>query len=117
MKDSEARSVALRVLDDLGEPYAVAEGPHQDPLSLSLNAGPNPATRTIRISYSLPVPSPVRLALYDAGGKRVRQLLDARQPAGRYELRLSTRDLPAGTYFCRLKTEEPALTSKLVLQR
>ena len=116
-KDDEARSAALKVLDDLGEPYAIAEGrPTPDAGRFTLEVGPNPA-RVLRIGYSLPNASLVRLALYDIAGKQVAWLAQGVQPAGRHTVRFDARGLSAGTYICRMESPGFSATRKLILQR
>jgi hypothetical protein len=118
MKDDEARLVALRVLDDLGEPYAIAEGrPTPEALRHTLDVGPTPARRSVGIHYSVPTPLPVSITLYDITGKQVAQLVSGLQPAGHHAVNLNARGLAAGTYICRMETPGFTATHKLVLQR
>jgi len=118
MKEDEARSVARKVMDDLGEPYGIAEGRvTADVRRLTLDVEPSPAARHFRVSYSLPKAAQVKLAFYDVTGKMVSVLVDAREPNGSYSLRLDARGLPAGTYVCRLTAGGATLSHKLTLYR
>jgi hypothetical protein len=116
MKDDSARAVGRKVLDDLGEPYAVTESP-PDVHLLTLEAGPSPVRRTLLIRFTLPEPAFVRLTLYNAAGARVRELLSGPRGSGRHELRLPTHELATGAYFCRLEAGGRAFTAKLELVR
>ncbi len=82
-------------------------------------AGPNPARGWTLIAYDLPEPAPVRLSLYDVGGREVARLVDARQAAGRYEIQWDRRDargahLPAGVYFLTWRAGTHDATRRLV---
>ncbi len=78
---------------------------------------PNPVAGNSAMRYALARPGPVSIALYDAAGRRVRQLLAAAdQPAGEHTLALTEAlALPPGLYFVQLTT--PAGTRTLRLLR
>jgi hypothetical protein len=73
--------------------------------TLSLSCEPNPFRTKTAISLQLAANSPAELAIYDAGGRRVRTLTVDRTPYtvwdGNDDL---GQPLPSGTYFCRLVT-------------
>jgi hypothetical protein len=58
----------------------------------------------LTIRYSLPKQSTVRLDLFSASGKMVSTLVNGEMTAGAHDCVVTTRDVPTGTYFCRLKT-------------
>jgi flagellar hook assembly protein FlgD len=76
------------------------------------------------IDFTMPVAGPVDLAIYDAQGRRVRQLFKGRLPAGTHGNTWDGRDpngsfMPNGVYFLRLRApgrSEP-LVQKIVLAR
>jgi hypothetical protein len=87
---------------------------------------PNPFNPTTRIEYWVPDSAgqsggaPVSLAIYDVRGARVRTLVDARQPSGRYRVEWDGRDnggtpVGSGVYFYRLSTTHFAGTRKMLL--
>ncbi|MCB0312252.1 MAG: T9SS type A sorting domain-containing protein, partial [Calditrichaeota bacterium] len=68
---------------------------------------PNPFNPSTVIGYRLSVASRVELSIFDLLGKKVRTLVDERQPAGQYEVRWNGEDadgnaLSAGIYFYRM---------------
>jgi len=84
---------------------AFAEGP-----ALRLYAGaPNPFSAGTAIRFDLPTSGPVRLRIYDVGGRLVRTLVDGVVPAGRghsfhWDGRAdSGGPVGAGVYFTRLE--------------
>jgi flagellar hook assembly protein FlgD len=65
---------------------------------------------------------PVRLNVYDVGGRVVRGLIDGRMAAGVHGIRWDGcddrgRELPAGSYFCRFECGQTKQTKRLVLMR
>jgi hypothetical protein len=76
----------------------------------SLDVSPNPArvANTIAVRYATPERARVRIAAFDAAGRRVGTLLDTAVDPGTHALRWDVRGdggepLPAGLYFLRLE--------------
>jgi hypothetical protein len=82
---------------------------------------PNPTRGGALLAYALPDgPSPVALELYDLGGRLVRTLVRATQPAGSYQVRWDGRDdhgrrLASGVYFVRLSLGARQQVKRLVI--
>jgi hypothetical protein len=81
---------------------------------------PNPFTTSTHIAYAIPDPAWVSLAVHDAGGRLVRTLIAAMQPAGRHTVCWRGgdnlgRQAEAGVYFCRLSVGEETLTRRVLL--
>lgn len=80
------------------------------PPNVALDAArPNPFTRFTTIRFTLTAPSPVRLEVFDASGRRVRTLARGILPAGVQEATWpgdddAGRAVAAGAYFFRLVT-------------
>ncbi len=74
---------------------------------------PNPFNPETAISYQLSAFSDVELAVYNLLGQKVRTLVQARQPAGRYEVKWDGRDeaereVSSGVYIYRLRVSTPS---------
>lgn len=87
-----------------------------------LQSLPNPTRGTALIRYSLPTSRPVRLDVYDLGGRLVRSLANGMGTSGAHEARWDGRDaagraVAGGVYFYRLSSGGEALTRKLVMVR
>jgi hypothetical protein len=86
----------------------------------TLQNHPNPFNPRTTISFDLPGDSPVKLSIFDSGGRLVRVLVDDTRPAGPNEA-VWTGDLDAGAvaasgvYYCRIETRFGELTRKMVL--
>jgi hypothetical protein len=80
---------------------------------------PNPAREPLLLRFALPRETSVRLTIYDAGGRRVRELASGTRPAGEHAIQWDLRDeagvaVPAGLYFAQLAAEGRALTQRVV---
>lgn len=74
------------------------------------------------INYTLPVAGQVTITVWDAGGRRVRTLVDSHQASGEHSIQWDGTDdngrpLSSGAYFYRIKTPQSTLTQKAVLVR
>jgi hypothetical protein len=83
---------------------------------------PNPASESSALRFILPRQMPIRLAIYDAAGRRVRELASGDQPAGEHVVAWDLRDeggraIRAGLYFVRLDVEGFVLARRLVTLR
>ncbi len=76
---------------------------------------PNPFNPATIISYQLPVSSEVSLKIYDLLGREVATLVNARQAAGRYDVRFNAASLASGVYFYRLSAGAFIETKKMML--
>jgi hypothetical protein len=84
--------------------------------------GPSPSQGPVMLSFALPHPAAVRLAIFDVNGRRVRELVSGVQPGGTHDVTWDLRDeqgqrLPAGVCFARLEVDGQALSAKLVTVR
>ncbi len=66
---------------------------------------PNPFNPATRIAYSLKQAGTVSLAIYDLKGRRVEELVYARQKAGRHALTFKADGLASGIYIYRMRLE------------
>lgn len=72
---------------------------------------PNPSHGQSSISYQLPLPGTVSLAIYNVLGQRVKTLAEGRQPAGKFSVRWDGHDgsgaqAAGGIYFYRIQYED-----------
>jgi hypothetical protein len=87
---------------------------------------PNPARGPVSLHFSLPEPAPVRLTIFDAAGRRVRQVIKAELQAGTQQATWDGRTddgspAAAGVYYLRLTADggagSAAVLRKVVLER
>lgn len=100
----------------LSDPVTVARGAVE---TVQLKATyPNPASEQITVRYAVPesTEGPVRVALYDVLGRRVRTLTSA-PPDGRSTQSVDLSGLSSGTYVLRLRADGTAQTRRLTVVR
>lgn len=73
---------------------------------LGLTVQPNPFSDRTVLELSLPQATELTLAVYDATGRQVQELLHRTIAAGVHRLNFDAQQLPAGNYFCTLTTAE-----------
>jgi hypothetical protein len=81
---------------------------------------PNPAREMTNLSFALPQSGPVKLAIYDMAGRRVRTLASGWMEAGSHQQPFDLRDdaarrIPSGLYFVRLAVGRQTLVSRLAV--
>ncbi|MFN0149266.1 MAG: FlgD immunoglobulin-like domain containing protein [bacterium] len=93
------------------------------PRELALHAAaPNPFRGETAIRYDLPQPSHVRIAIFDASGRLVNTMRDAREPAGEHAAvwngtNSNGERVAPGVYFYSLEAGADSRRRKLVLLR
>ncbi|MBD3160598.1 MAG: S8 family serine peptidase [Candidatus Eisenbacteria bacterium] len=97
--DLAAASEAVLAFNAIEEP--------DRPAAAALTGAPNPFRDRARIRFSVPAAGDVRLAVYDATGRRIRTLIDGAVAAGPNQFTWDGRDdtgrpLGSGVYFYRL---------------
>jgi hypothetical protein len=76
---------------------------------------PNPFNSTTRISFELPVRSPITLKVVDIQGRHVETLADSEFSEGLYDVRWNAASLSSGTYFYRLTAGPFSKTKRILL--
>lgn len=122
----------LKTLDDAGNWSGLSNvvaktspDPLKTPLSSGIELGPpspNPARKRTLLRLSLPVATDARIDVFDAGGRWVRTLVNARMPAGVTPIQWVLRDhgdqpLGSGVYWIRAVFGADVRTQRLVVIR
>ena len=104
---------------------AIVPGPAAKPVvaprTFGLDANyPNPFNAQTQLVYTLPIASPVELAIYNVMGQRVRTLVQGVQAAGRYQIAWDGRSdsgssLASGVYLSRLVSTQGVQVRRLLL--
>lgn len=76
---------------------------------------PNPFNPNTTIDFSVPEYGFVKVEVYDALGRKVRELLNQELSAGNYSVDFNASDLSSGIYYYRLSTKEFIQMKKAVL--
>ncbi len=93
----------------------IEEAPGAMLRSLELSARPNPFSHHTSLDYALPGPCRVKLEIYDMAGRRVGQLVNRFQVAGRYSVNWHRANLCPGVYVACLRANGRTLTEKLTI--
>jgi len=99
-----------------GTGIEIGSRPIGSTLSLS-PASPNPSAAAFGISYSLPKPGVVELAVYDIVGHKVATLAAGVMSVGRHEASWNGASVAAGVYFYRLSFEGMTRTNRMAVVR
>jgi len=95
---------------------SAVEGNSKIPTSYSLDQNyPNPFNPITHISYSVPERTHVTLAVFNALGQQVTQLVNREQTPGRYIVQFEGSDLATGLYIYQLKAGEKIINKKFNL--
>lgn len=76
---------------------------------------PNPFNPTTTITYSLVATGKVEIQVFNRLGQKVKTLVNAIQPAGRYNVTFNANQLPSGVYLYRIKAGNFSETKKMIL--
>jgi len=82
--------------------------------SLSQNF-PNPFNPETNIKFSISQSGNVKLTVFDITGKEVESLVNEKLSAGTYAYNFNASNLPSGTYFYKIETDNFVETKKMVL--
>jgi hypothetical protein len=89
---------------------------------LRISSAPNPFASEARIRFTLPSGGATRVEVFDASGRRVRELSEAMLPLGSHEVSWrgdddQRRALPSGTYFLRIAASGQTATQRVTIMR
>jgi hypothetical protein len=76
---------------------------------------PNPFNPSTRINYFVPKESFVSIKVYDFLGREVTALVSETKSTGSYEIVFDASNLPSGTYFYTLRTDNYSSTKKMII--
>ena len=86
------------------------------PVAYVLNQNyPNPFNPSTRITYFVPKESFVNIKIYDFLGREVKTLVNEFKATGSYDLVFDASNLPSGTYFYTMNSENFSDTKKMII--
>lgn len=84
---------------------------------LQLRLLPNPFNADLQIQLQLPQASAMSISIYDASGRRVRQVFSGQKEAGLQQFRVDGSRWSNGTYFCEIVVNNQRMVRKLTLAK
>jgi len=75
---------------------------------------PNPFATTATIEYELEQHSTVQITVYNHLGERIELIFEKNQPKGKHQFTWHAENLPAGVYYCVLRTDNENKTTKMI---
>ncbi len=78
---------------------------------------PNPFTGSASITYDVPTEGVVSVAVYDALGEVVQQLVDGVQKMGEYTVQFTPKSKSSGTYYVRLEAAGKVISRRISHER
>ena len=84
---------------------------------LKVKTYPNPAREYLNIDYSLAAKGEVVLEIYSLGGNQLLNRTFGDQPAGQYQYRWNTTDVPSGMYICRIRQNSQIVSEKIIVKK
>ncbi len=76
---------------------------------------PNPFNPITTIKYDLPNTGEISVIIYDILGRKVKELVNTKQLAGRYEVKWDALRVASGVYLYQLRTNDYVNTKKMIL--
>ena len=103
------------------QPFAIGPTPpcgYDVPITFDLfKPYPNPTANNLSISFALPNPSNVEIAIYDINGRVVKNLLSGSRAAGTYRLNTDCRELRNGIYITKMTAGNFKAIEKFVVSK
>jgi len=81
---------------------------------LQINYYPNPFSNEMTITWNLPEVGYTKIEIYNATGKRIKQLVGGIIPSGKQKYHWKTNNLLPGIYFIRLQIGNEIITKKII---
>ncbi len=116
----QVKELTKRILDFFGyEVVSVSETPKIKPskMKLSLKAPSIAGLGNIFIYYTIPEPGNVKISLFDASGRLIKNLFKGRKKEGAYTISFGSKGLKSGTYFIKIECKGKSESQKLILIR
>jgi photosystem II stability/assembly factor-like uncharacterized protein len=91
--------------------------PYEKKACIELQTYPNPGRGSVTISYTLDVPSPARITVYDVLGRHVFNRFEDDASQGQHVFMWDASGLRDGVYFVALETRTGTLTRRMTILR
>lgn len=76
---------------------------------------PNPSTGLINIDFNLTEKSKVDISIFSIDGKKVQNILSEEKLSGKHSINWQNNNLPEGTYFVKIQTNNNIESKKIII--
>jgi len=116
--ENDPRPMPFALMPDMGadevdESISIFEYSNHNS-NFSLNIYPNPVVDETTIEFDNKESTYVMLTIIDITGKEIQKIISIELPEGTHQFDWNAKELPAGIYFCVLKTNEGIQTKKII---
>ncbi len=111
--DEDQTILCMRDAQDIS--VSVEDSEELNSTQLAILPNPVQSAQDLRVQYKVEHAAPVRIDLFDAQGRSIRELHNAWMDDGKYEARCSTADLSNGSYALRLSVGEKFIFSTFIV--
>ena len=77
---------------------------------------PNPTSTDLHVRFNLPKEDEISIALYDLQGQLILEKNMGNKISGEHQETLDLKDLPQGTYVCRITGKQNSITKPVIKQ-
>ncbi|GHT31787.1 hypothetical protein FACS189434_02190 [Bacteroidia bacterium] len=95
-------------------PKQRVEAPQNLVAELLYTVYPNPTDKELHIDYDILANAKVKISLLDFSGKKVKNVLNAKQELGAYSTAVNVENLPSGNYILELQVNDKVYTEKII---
>jgi len=116
---SQVYAKRISAAGNLGSPTSIGEVKSNQIRTFKLHQNfPNPFNPVTIIKYELISKGEIKLSVYDLIGRRIKTLVNRKQPAGQYEVAFDASEMASGIYFYTLRANNQLIqTRKMVLMK
>lgn len=112
LSDLQSSAIDAQTMYDSNVPTSISV---VDQTGSGLGVYPNPANNSADVNYTMSESGDVNIALFDAAGRQVAELVNGAKAAGTYRATLNTAELAEGTYVLRMQTGNAITNRKLII--
>ncbi len=80
-----------------------------------VSLSPNPSSGITKLSYTIKAAGNVKISIYDAAGRLMKNLLNEKKSAGTYSIMVNNQGLSSGIYFVRMETDTRTVTEPMTI--
>jgi hypothetical protein len=107
-------AIGCNSAEEVKDSCGVWPGVKEFNLDASFSIYPNPLESKVIITYNLQQSTFVTLKILDLSGREMSTIINELQKQGEQQIVFNTTQLPAGIYFCVLKTRDGIQTKKII---